>query len=131
MSGCFVTKSFRHKSTLGASRFIFCRSTVVFIYLVIFILLCVNVHGEYLSEFILSQISSGCVIKKKNSLNIAHCTKCDIVNSEEVLNKINVYIESEFITIYCCPANTSSNERVIIIPNVVVIKLHVNGRNNS
>ena len=95
MSGCFVTKSFRHKSTLGASRFIFCRSTVVFIYLVIFILLCVNVHGGYLSEFILSQISSGCVIKKKNSLNIAHCTKCDIVNSEEVLNKINVYILSQ------------------------------------
>ena len=103
----------------------------MFIYLVIFILVCVNVHGGYLSEFILSQISSGCVIKKKNSLNIAHCTKCDIVHSEEVLNKINVYIESEFITIYCCPANTSSNERIIIIPNVVVIKLHVNGRNNS
>ena len=62
----------------------FCRSTVVFIYLVIFILLCVNVHGGYLSEFILSQISSGCVIKKtkkkkKKSVNIAHCTKCDIV----------------------------------------------------
>lgn len=62
----------------------FCRSTVVFIYLVIFILLCVNVHGGYLSEFILSQISSGCVrkkqkTKKKKSVNIAHCTKCDIV----------------------------------------------------
>ena len=97
---CFVTKSFRHKS----------RSTFVFIYLVIFILLCVNVHGGYLSEFFLSQISSGCVVKKKkNSVNIVHCTKCDIVNSEEVLNKVNVYIESEFITIYCCPANTSSN----------------------
>ena len=71
----------------------------------IFILLCVNVHGGYLSEFIFSQISSGYVIKKK-CVNIAYCTKCDIVNSEEVLIKIIVYIESEFITIYCCPANT-------------------------
>lgn len=67
-------------------------------------------HGGYLSEFVLSQISSGCYKKKnENGVNIVHCTKCDIVNFEEVLNKINVYIESEFITIYCCPANTPSN----------------------
>ena len=37
-----------------------------------------------------------------------------------------MYIESEFITIYCCPANTPSNERIIIIPNVFVNKATCN-----
>lgn len=79
-----------------------------------FILLCVNVHGGYMVDTCLNSFFHKfhlVVIKKrtKNGVNIAHCTKCDIVNFEEVLNKINVYIESEFITIYCCPANTPSN----------------------
>ena len=56
----------------------FCRSTFVFIYLVIFILLCVNVHGGYLSEFILSQISSGCVIKKKKKEKEKECKYCSL-----------------------------------------------------
>ena len=37
-----------------------------------------------------------------------------------------MYIESEFITIYCFPANTPSNERIIITPNVFLIKLRAN-----